>query len=131
MYVWWNCYLMVSMYLELVSRPIEDSELVVDNGTGITLTLQVMSYPPPDHVQWYMNGSQVEPSGLYLVSNISVSNASTDPITYSASLTISSVNLTTLGFYWATFYVHTGAVNSSTIFVTPPGIVYDTSTIIY
>ena len=41
---------MVSMYLELVSRPIEDSEMVVDNRTGITLTMQVMSYPPPDHV---------------------------------------------------------------------------------
>ncbi|KAL5494154.1 hypothetical protein EMCRGX_G015432 [Ephydatia muelleri] len=116
----WRQWSVVVREPKLVSRPIEDSELVVDNGTGITLTMQVMSYPPPDHVQWYMNGSQVEPSGLYLVSNISVSNASTDPITYSASLTISSVNLTTLGFYWATFYVHSGVVNSSTVFVTPP-----------
>ena len=84
--------------------------------------VQVMSpSPPPDHVQWYMNGSMVKPSDLYLISNISVSDASTVPITYNASLTISSVNLTTQGFYWASFYGHVGVVNTTSIFVTPPG----------
>ncbi|KAL5475197.1 hypothetical protein EMCRGX_G027266 [Ephydatia muelleri] len=84
-------------------------------GDGTTLTVQVMSYPPPDHVQWYMNGSLVKPSGLYLISNVSVSDNSTVPITYIASLTISSVNFTTQGFYWASFYGYMGVVNTSSI----------------
>ena len=90
-------------------------EMVVDEGDGTTLTVQVMSYPPPDHVQWYMNGSLVKPSGLYLISNVSVSDNSTVPITYIASLTISSVNCTTQGIYWASFYGYMGVVNTSTI----------------
>ena len=73
--------------------------------------------PPPDHVLWYMNGSMVKPSDLYLISNISVSDASTVPITYNASLTISSVNLTTQGFYWASFYGYFGVFNTSFIFL--------------
>eukprot|EP00731_Ephydatia_muelleri_P021756 Em0014g347a len=88
---------------------------VVNKEGGTTLTVQVMSYPPPDHVQWYMNGSLVKPSGLYLISNISVSDNSTVPITYTASLTISSVNLTTQGFYWASIYGYMGVVNTSSI----------------
>ena len=95
---------------------------MVGGGGGTTLMVQVMSpSSPPDHVQWYMNGSMVKPSDLYLISNISVSDASTVPITYNASLTISSVNLTTQGFYWASFYGHVGVVNTTSIFVTPPG----------
>jgi hypothetical protein len=104
----------------LVPVPIKDAVVVVGGG-GTTLMVQVMSYPPPDHVQWYMNGSMVKPSDLYLISNISVSDASTVPIIYNASLTISSVNLTTQGFYWASFYGHMGVVNTTPIFVTPPG----------
>ena len=96
--------------------------MVVGGGGGTTLMVQVMSpSPPPDHVQCYMNGSMVKPSDLYLISNISVSDASTVPITYNASLTISSVTLTTQGFYWATFNGHVGVVNTSSLFVTPPG----------
>ena len=95
---------------------------MVVGGGGTTLMVQVMSpSPPPDHVQWYMNGSMVKPSVLYLISNISVSDASTVPITYNASLTISSVNLTTQGFYWASFYGHVGVVDTTPIFLTPPG----------
>lgn len=97
--------------------------MVVKEGTGVTITMQVMSYPPPDHVQWYMNGSLVTSSALYLISNISVANESTNPITYSASLTISSVNLTTIGFYSASFYGYVGVANNSAIFVTPPGTI--------
>ena len=96
---------------------------MVGGGGGTTLMVQVMSpSPPPDHVQWYMNGSMVKPSDLYLISNISVSDASTVPITYNASLTISSVNLTAQGFYWASFYGHVSVVNTSFIFLTPSGI---------
>ena len=106
----------------LVPVPIKESVVVVGGGGGTTLMVQVMSpSPPPDHVQWYMNGSMVKPSDLYLISNISVSDASTVPITYNASLTISSVNLTTQGFYWASFYGHVGVVNTTPIFLTPPG----------
>ena len=107
----------------LVPVPIKNFVVVVGGGGSTTLMIQVMSYPPPDHVQWYMNGSMVKPSDLYLISNISVSDASTVPITYNASLTISSVNLTTQGFYWASFYGHVGVANTSKIFVTHPGII--------
>ena len=78
------------------------SRSLVGGDDGTTLRVQVMSYPPPDHVQWYMNGSLVMSSDLYLISNISVSDNSTVSITYSASLTISSVNLTT---QWPPFMV--------------------------
>ena len=101
----------------LVPIPIKEFVVVVGGGSGTTLMEQVMSYPPPDHVQWYMNGSLVMSSDLYLISNISVSDNSTVPITYSASLTISSVNLTTQGFYLASFYGYVGVVNTSSIFV--------------
>eukprot|EP00731_Ephydatia_muelleri_P004567 Em0002g743a len=67
-----------------------------------------------------MNSSFVKTSDLYLISNISVSDASTVPITYVASLTISSVNLTTQGFYWASFYDHGGVATTTTIFLTNP-----------
>ena len=101
-------------------RPINETVVVVCGGGGTTLMIRVMSpSPSPDHVQWYMNGSMVKPSDLYLISNISVSDASTVPITYNASLTISSVNLTTQGFYWASFYGHVGVVKTTPIFVTP------------
>ena len=105
----------------LVPIPIKESVVVVGGGDETTLRVQVMSYPPPDHVRWYMNGSLVMSSDLYLISNISVSDNSTVPIAYSASLTISSVNLTTQGFYLASFYGYVGVVNTSSIFVTPPG----------
>ena len=61
----------------LVPIPIKESVVVVGGGGGTTLMVQVMSYPPPDHVQWYMNGSLVMSSDLYIISNISVSDNST------------------------------------------------------
>ena len=61
----------------LVPIPIKESVVVVGGGDGTTLRVQVMSYHPPDHVQWYMNGSLVMSSDLYLISNISVSDNST------------------------------------------------------
>ena len=108
-------------YSGMVLVPIKKSVVVVCEGCGTTLMVQVMSYSPPYHVQWYMNSSFVKTSDLYLISNISVSDASTVPITYVASLTISSVNLTTQGFYWASFYDHGGVATTTTIFLTNPG----------
>eukprot|EP00731_Ephydatia_muelleri_P036634 Em0295g3a len=104
----------------MVLVPINKSIVVVCEGRSTTLMVQVISYSPPYHVEWYLNSSLVKASNLYVISNISVSDASTYPITYNASLTISTVNLTTQGFYWVAFYDHWTVVSSNAIFVTPP-----------
>ncbi|KAL5475200.1 hypothetical protein EMCRGX_G027271 [Ephydatia muelleri] len=76
----------------VVPVPIMQTIVVVKKGDDLTLTVQVMlPSPPPDHVQWHMNGSLVKPSSLYLISNISVSDNSTDP-----ALPLSSVSSTVI-----------------------------------
>ena len=120
-----TCLYMANAHPDLVLVPLKQSVLVVCEGCHSTLMVQVMLFPPPPppltHIEWYMNDSMVKPSVLYLISNISVSDTSTVSITYNASLTISSVNLTIQGFYLASLYGHVSVVNTSEVFVTHPG----------
>ena len=130
-YMWPTGLYFISTHSEMVPMSTNDAVLVIREGESTTLTAQVISYPPPDHVQWYMNGSLVKSSDLYLISNVSVSDTSTDPITYNASLTISSVVFATQGFYLASFFGVSGTANTSAIFVTPPGMYYCLAFIMY
>ena len=93
--------------------------LVVSTGSNVTLTFQVQADPIPS-VQWYFNGSLIQSNTTYQ-SNITQANNITGSTLYNASLLINYVDLTTQGYYYASFSNRAGTQNTSSVFVTPPG----------
>ena len=85
---------------------------------GSSVTFQVQADPAPS-IQWFFNGSLIQTNIMYQT-NIAPANNITGSTVY-ISLLIGSVDLSTQGYYYASFSNIAGALNTSSIFVTPAG----------
>ena len=94
------------------------SPLVKPVGSNVTLTLQVQA-DPPANVLWYFNGSVIQTNNVYQITTIPA-DTTTSSILYNTSLAIYSLDLSTQGYYFASFSAKT-VLNSSAVFVTPEG----------
>ncbi|KAL5494484.1 hypothetical protein EMCRGX_G015825 [Ephydatia muelleri] len=103
--------------LALISQG-QSTPLVVSTGSNVTLTFQVQADPAPS-VQWFFNGSLIQ-SNITYQSSITPANNIAGSILYNVSLLIDSVDLTTQGYYYASFSNRAGTQNISSVFVTPP-----------
>ena len=95
-----------------------ESPLVKPVGSNVTLTLQVQA-DPPANVLWYFNGSVIQTNNVYQITTIPADNIA-GSILYNTSLAIYSLDLSTQGYYFASFSAKT-VLNSSAVFVTPEG----------
>ena len=75
--------------------------------------------PPPNMVEWRLNGSAVSNGGNYMIGN-PCSSASAGTTTFNFTLRI-MVNSATTGSYTATIANRAGSANMQEVYVTPPG----------
>ena len=96
---------------------------MVSFGNNFTLMFQVLANFPPYGIQWYFNGTAIRDGDIYQTTNVTqAGNSIGDQVLYNASLVICSVDFNTQGVYVASFSSRgMGIVNTSPIFITPPG----------
>ena len=110
--------------MEWERTPFKANHCILSPGLNtqlVVLTFQVQADPPPIAAQWYFNGSLIQNNNVYQISNITAADNSTGSILYNTSLVIGSVDPTTQGYYFVSFFsTKAGVTNTTFIYVTPP-----------